>query len=78
MDFSGIEFSVKVNDYNKIEEQSQININVLEISKRIGFDNNLTIKHWDKTKVETFTVKNSKDVETLKSDDVSTFILRHF
>ena len=30
------------------------------IRKRIGFVNNLTIKHCDKTKVKTITVKNSK------------------
>ena len=28
MDYSGNEFPVKMNDYNKIEEQNNININV--------------------------------------------------
>ena len=46
---------------------------------RIGFVNGLTIKHCDKTKVKTITVKNSKNYQkTLKSDDVSTFTQRHF
>ena len=37
------------------------------------------MKHCDKTKVKTITVKNSKNCKkTLKSDDVSTFIQRHF
>ena len=39
----------------------------------------LTIKHCDKTKVKTITVKNSKNYQkTLKRDDVSTFTQRHF
>ena len=48
--------------------------------KRIGFVNNLTIKHCDRTKVKTITVKKSekKLLKTLKSDDVSTFTQRHF
>ena len=33
---------------------------ISSIRKRIGFVNNLTIKHCDKTKVKTITVKNSK------------------
>ena len=48
------------------------------LRKRIGFVNNLTIKHCDKTKVKTITVKTLRTVETLKSDDVSTFTQRHF
>ena len=51
--------------------------------KRIGFVNNLTIKHCDRTKAKTITVKNSKKplknfLKTLKSDDVSTFTQSHF
>ena len=49
-----------------------------EERKRIGFVNRLTIKHCDKTKVRTITVKNSKNYKKLKSDDVSTFTQRHF
>ena len=43
-------------------------------------EDNLTIKHCDRTKVKTITVKNSKSCQkTLKSDDdVSTFTQRHF
>jgi len=49
---------------------------LLNLRKRIGFVNNLTIKHCDKTKVKTIAVKNSqKTVKTLKGDDVTE---RHF
>ena len=48
-------------------------------------NDNFTIKHCDRTKVKTITVKNSKKLEkcfklfeNFKSDDVSTFTQRHF
>ena len=48
------------------------------VRKRIGFVNNLTIKHCVKAKVKTIMVKTLKTVKTLKSADISTFTQRHF
>ena len=52
----------------------------LILARNFFFVNNLTIKHCDKTKVKTITVKNSqKTVKILKrGDDVSTFTQRDF
>ena len=53
---------------------------MLILRKGIGFVKNLTIKHCDRAKVKTISVKNSKKLakKTVKNDDVSTFTQRHF
>ena len=50
-----------------------------KMRKRIGFVNNLTIKHCDRTKVKTILVKKTlKTGKKLLKNDVSTFTQRHF
>ena len=44
------------------------------IWKRIGFVNNLTIKHCDKTKIKTITVKNSRCCEKSSSFEFGVII----
>ena len=51
------------------EIKKSYSYNKTKIRKRIGFVNNLTIKHCDRTKVKTITVKNSKNSKKKLSDN---------